>query len=203
MEIVTESLTILSQLEIVGSDFELDLPGYGGVFGKGVFAAVGQGMAIFFALIIVVWVGLGLYGGFTIISSFGDPQKIEKGWKIIKSIWIGITYLLVFFSMITVLAVYIGIGAPWDWPTNLQQCARGGPAPGRFYFQGKFVPDSTHPQGAVRKSYSELAEEYKTTNPAMTRVYVLCCDNGNDRYIGLSGVNAAIPECEVNSVEDL
>lgn len=192
-------ITKFLQYGIPGTDIILDLPSFGGWFSNGIFSAIGQGLFLAIALLVVVWVGFSLFGAYSIISSFGDPQKIEKGWKTIKSVWIGISYFLIFFVVITSLAVFLGVGAPWDWAENLQQCNDGGPAAGRFYFQGKLEPDSTDPQRFVRKSYSEQIQEYRENNPSITKVYVLCCEDGDVESIGLTGVNAARPGCEINS----
>jgi hypothetical protein len=196
-------LPILSQYSIPGTEIGIDLPSIGGWFTKGIFSAIGQGMYIFIVLMVVVWVVFSMYGAFSIISSLGDPQKIEKGWKTIKSVWIGISYFLMFFVVITLVATFVGMGAPWNWAENLQQCQDGGPAAGRFYFQGKFVPDPNDPQGFVRKSYSEQVSEYKELNPIMTKVYVLCCDDAGVESIGITGINFARAGCEVNSEKDL
>lgn len=191
-------LQIFNQVSIPDSGIILDLPNYGGIFQQGIFSAIGFLLFLALAILVVVWVGFSLYGAFRIISSFGDPQKIEQGWKTIKSVWIGISYFLFFFAIVGFVAVFIGIGAPWDWATNLQQCSNDGPAPGRFYFQGKVDASSS-----VRKSYSDQVKEYRSTNPSITKVYVLCCDDGNQQYIGLSGVNAATTDCRVNSTENI
>jgi len=201
--IIFEHIINLQGFEIPGIDIVLDLPSYGGWFGNGIFSAIGFALSIFFGFMIVVWVGLAIYGSYSIVSSLGDAQKVEKGWKIIKSIWIGITYFMGFFMIVSLIAVFVGIGSPWEWAENLQQCSKDGPAAGRFYFQGKYYPDPTNPEGYVRKSYREMVEEYRETNPVITKVYVLCCDDGDTEYIGLSGVNAAISECKVNSEKNL
>lgn len=193
----------LTQYGIPGTGLVLDLPSFGGWFTKGIFSAIGQGLYIAIALLVVVWIGFSLFGAYSIISSFGDPQKIEKGWKTIKSVWIGISYFLVFFVVITLLAVFLGVGAPWDWAQNLQQCNDSGPAAGRFYFQGKLEADPSDPQGFIRKSYSDQISEYRETNPSITKVYVLCCEDGDEKSIGLTGVNAARPGCEINSEIEL
>lgn len=167
---------------IPGTDIFFDLPSVGGWFTKGVFSAIAQGMAIFLGILVVVWVGFALYGAFSIISSMGDPQKIEKGWKTIKSIWIGISYFLMFFALIGLIAVFVGIGYPWDWAENLQQCSINGPAGGRFYFQGKTVIDADGKPVTV--SYKEQMDVFRMSN-AWRYVAVYCCEDTTGEYITL------------------
>lgn len=193
----------ITQFEIPGTVISLNLPSFGGWFTYGIFSAIGQGIYFLIAILVVVWIGFSMFGAYSIISSFGDPQKIEKGWKTIKSVWIGISYFLMFFVVITLVAGFVGMGAPWDWAENLQQCKTGGPASGRFYFQGKFEADPNDPQEFVRKSYSDQIREYRETNPAITKVYVLCCEDGDNESIGLTGINFARPGCQINSEIDI
>jgi len=193
MDMLSSSITIFNQFSIPGSDIVLDLPNYGGIFENGVFSAIGLGMFVFISILVVVWVGFTLYGAFSIISSLGDPQKIEKGWKTIKSVWIGISYFLLFFTVVSLVAVFIGVGAPWHWVDNLQQCANGGPAAGRFYFQGKV-------EGDKRLSYIELMNNFNVDNPAALNAYVLCCENNDRQYIDIVRFPSAPPAgCSVNS----
>lgn len=204
MEILLSLPLILIQgFEIPGTGIILDLPGFGGWFSNGIFSAIGFALSIFLAFMIVVWVGLALYGAFSIISSLGDTQKIEKGWKTIKSIWIGISYFMIFFMIISLLAVFVGIGAPWEWAENLQQCPQGGPAAGRFYFQGQYEGNPLHPEGFVRKSFQELLRDYRKAHPNLKKAYVLCCDDGDKEYIRLTGVNADVFNCKINSEHTL
>ena len=184
---------------IPGTGIFFDLPSVGGWFSKGVFSAIGQGMAIFLAVLVLVWVGFALYGAFSIISSMGDPQKIEKGWKTIKSIWIGISYFLIFFALIGLLAVFMGIGYPWDWAENLQQCDVGGPAGGRFYFQGKFEPSVTDPGDFDRLTYSDMLANYRKTNPFAEYMRVYCCEDADKEYITVGLSNTAPSGCEINN----
>ncbi len=188
---------------IPGTDIYLDLPSMGGWFTKGVFSAIGQGMSTFLAILVVVWVGFALYGAYLIVTSMGDPQKIEKGWKTIKSIWIGISYFLLFFMIVGLLAVFIGIGYPWDWAENLQQCSVGGPAGGRFYFQGKFKPDVANPGEFIRLTYSDMLTDFKKANPAAEFMRVYCCENADEEYVEVGLSNTAPAGCEVNSVTRL
>lgn len=194
---LSSSITVFNQFSIPGSDIVLDLPSYGGFFGNGIFSAIGQGLVIFIVVLVIVWVGFSLYGGYSIISSLGDTQKIEKGWKTIKSVWIGITYFLLFFAVISLVGVFVGIGAPWNWVDNLQQCANGGPASGRFYFQGKV-------DGGKRISYMQMASDFRKANPSAVNMYVICCENGGKQYIDVVRFSSAPPSgCSVNSSKSL
>jgi hypothetical protein len=194
-----ELFEILTQYSLPGG-IMLDLPNVGGWFSGGLFSAIGQGMFIFLALMVVIWIGFAIYGAFSIISSFGDPQKIEKGWKTIKSVWIGISYFLLFFAVIGLIAVFLGVGAPWRWAENLQQCSQGGPAAGRFYFLGNNEPDNTGK--IVRKSYMELLDEFKVKYQSERTVTanVFCCENGDRKYFQIERFSTPAPSnCKFNS----
>ncbi len=192
---------ISNQFYIPGTEFVFDLPSYGGFFSNGIFSAIGFLMFLFLAILVVAWLGFAIYGAFSITSSFGDPQKIEKGWKTIKSVWIGISYFLLFFLVITFAAVFMGVGAPWNWAENLRQCNQGGPASGRFYFQGKFEPDPNDPTKVIRKSYIELLDDYlESAGSTRPQYYVVCCEDGDTEYIDIIEFQSAIPsECALNS----
>lgn len=187
-----ELLDLYTQYNLPGGII-LDLPNVGGWFSGGIFSAIGQGMFIFLAIMLVVWIGFAIYGAFSIISSFGDPQKIEKGWKTIKSVWIGITYFLLFFAVVGLIAAFLGVGAPWRWAENLQQCAQGGPAAGRFYFQGIV-------ENGERIPVSEQLSKFASANTGADRAYVVCCESDTRKYITLQSNPATIGICEVNSV---
>lgn len=199
MNLTTVLTKIFSQVGIPGSGIVLDLPNYGGLFNRGIFSAIGQSMSLFMGFLVVVWVGFSIYGSFGIVSSWGDPQKIEKGWKTIKSVWIGISYFLLFFVIISLLGVFVGIGAPWNWADNLQQCARGGPAAGRFYFQGRT-------EGDQRLSYMQLMNDFRANNVttgALT-AYVVCCEDGDRQWIDIVRYQSAAPSgCSINSSKNL
>jgi hypothetical protein len=187
---------------IPGTGIFFDLPSVGGWFSRGIFSAIGQGMAIFLAILVVVWIGFALYGAFSIISSMGDPQKIEKGWKTIKSIWIGISYFLIFFALLGLVAVFMGIGYPWDWAENLQQCEVGGPAGGRFYFQGSYVADADDSTGFSTQPVSESLKSVMKQYPTSPRFNIICCDNA-----AFGPIVYAVPrtgsvpgECAVNAI---
>lgn len=177
---------LFTQYTIPGSDIFLDLPTFGGFFEKGFFSAVGMGMFFFLSLIVVVWVALGIYAAFLIISSFGAEDKIKKGWTTIKSVWIGITYMIGFFLVVTIVGVFIGIGSPWNWAENLQQCAAGGPASGRFYFQGV----------EVNGENITVSEQLSNLPPANYPVY--CCENGDVESV-VVGSGGASGNCQENS----
>ncbi len=194
---------IYNQVEIPGSGIVLDLPNFGGIFQNGIFAGIGFLLATFLLILIVAWVGFSIYGAFQIISSLGDPQKIEKGWKTIKSVWIGVSYFLLFFVIISAIAAFVGIGAPWRWAENLQQCAQGGPAAGRFYFQGKFEPDPNDPAGHVRVSFNEQLQRISSSSAPGFAVW--CCEVDGQEYIEVRSHYGAVPApmpsgCSVNSV---
>lgn len=192
--LLTNLVKIRNQLQITDTDLFLDLPSFGGFFNRGIFSAVGQGLAIALALLVIVWIGFSIYGTFNIISSLGDTQKIEKGLKTIKSVWIGITYFLAFFAVVSLLTVFIGVGAPWDWAENLQQCANGGPAAGRFYFQGKV---QTGPNGGSRRvSYLEQLKAYKKSTGT---VGVFCCESNGQQYIDVQYGTNPPSGCTLNS----
>ena len=197
-----ELLDILLQGYVIpGTEIGLDLPTFGGWFTKGIFSAIGQGMYIFIVFMVVVWVAFSLYGAFSIISSFGDPQKIEKGWKTIKSVWIGISYFLLFFVVITLVAVFIGMGAPWKWAENLQQCSVNGPAGGRFYFQGKDVEDPPGSGKFENVPVSKLMEDFKASpgGNSVSYIGVFCCETGDKQYIDVGNARNVPAGCTVNN----
>lgn len=189
------------QYGIPGTELVLDLPTFGGWFSGGIFSAVGQGIYIFIVFLVVVWVGFSMYGAFSIITSLGDPQKIEKGWKTIKSVWIGISYFLLFFVVITLLASFIGFGAPWDWAENLQQCDVSGPAGGRFYFQGKEVEDPPGSGNYENVPVNELIDDYKASpgGNSVSYVGVFCCESGDNEYIDVGNARNVPAGCRLNN----
>lgn len=186
-------LKIFTQYQIPDSDIILDIPQFGGLLTKGVFSAIGAGMFYFLIFLIVIWVAFAIYGAFLIISSFGTEDKIKKGWTTIKSVWLGITYFLAFFALITVISVFVGLGAPWSWAENLQQCAARGPASGRFYFQGKVDPIT-----GETITFSEQLSNISA--PGNYPVY--CCENTGVESVVI-GTSSATGNCELNSRIDV
>lgn len=204
--------TVIQAYQIPGTGFSLDLPSYGGFFANGVFSAIGLLMYLFLVVLIVAWVGFSLYGAYSIVGSMGDPQKIEKGLKIIKSVWIGISYFLIFFLIITFGAVFIGVGAPWNWAKNLQQCPPGGPAAGRFFFQGRTDPMQNPPPGTptsdlfITKPYNIMLEEFAEAHPTAVNklAHVACCeDDVKGEYIDIFLRQGDIPDtCQLAIIDD-
>ncbi|MFQ5493455.1 MAG: hypothetical protein ACE5DX_04820 [Candidatus Dojkabacteria bacterium] len=145
----------LNQVDIGG--VKLDLFNFGGIFSRGLLAAVGFFMSLFFTFLLVVWVGLSIYAALKIVASQGNPESIQGAMTTIRNIWVGIAMGLVFFVVLSFLGSMVGFGNIYQWANNLSQC--GGSGSGEFLFQVVESPE-------VRDMQEDGA----------TRIFVGCCE---------------------------
>jgi hypothetical protein len=134
----------------------LFLPNAAGIFGNGVLSAISFLLTLVLAFMVVAWIGLSIFAGLKIISSAGEPEKIESGTKTIKNIWLGIAIGIGFFAVMSVVGTFAGIGNVFEWYVNLAQC---GGADSKFLFQ--------------ERESQDVQDKFDSGS---TRVFVGCCD---------------------------
>lgn len=186
-----ENTKFTNQLVIPSTDFKYNAPRTG-VLQGGVLSAASFFVSIAFSIMIAVWVGLTMLAAFRIISGQGSQESREKGIKIIRNIWVGITSLVVFFAVISMVGVLIGFGSIYDWSTNLQQC----PGSGSFYFS------------ALENGKAKLEEEGIPPKAAA----IFCCptsetlvDVGGWEVIGVNNPDSTynFEDCEFFGAEEI
>lgn len=150
----------------------LDLPGYFGVFNRGIFSGVGFFLWLFLIFLFLLWVGLIIYAAFRMIVSQYEPQAFQTGAAFIKNALIGVTYAVVFFSLVSIGMIFFGLGAPWNWAENLAQCPADSPAPRRFYFQGLPVRNAATGDIDENIPYSEQIKDYQ----GIHALNIYCCE---------------------------
>lgn len=110
----------------------LRTPSAGGVFANGALGAVGYVLGYFFTALILIWIVYSLYAAYKILLSQGAEQDLQKGYTLIKNVWISITWGMIFFVAISIIGSFTGIGDITQWYYQLAQCGGG---TGSFYFQ--------------------------------------------------------------------
>ncbi len=153
-KLITPITNFRDQVNLSG--VTLYLPNVGGVFGNGILSAISFFLTIILALMVVAWIGLSIFAGLKIISSAGEPDKIESGTKTIKNIWLGIAIGIGFFAVLSVVGTIAGIGNVFEWYTNLAQCGGGD---SKFLFQ--------------ERESQEVQDKFDSGS---SRVFVGCCD---------------------------
>lgn len=108
----------------------INTPNAGGVFDNGALAAVGYFLGYFFAIMMFIWVVFSIYAAYKILLSQGSDKDMQKGFTLIKNVWISITWGMVFFVAISIIGSFTGIGDISQWYYQLAQCKGKG-----FYFQ--------------------------------------------------------------------
>lgn len=159
----TTFFKITNQLVIPSSDFEIAVPGSGGLFSGGLLSGLSILVSIFFAILIVIWIALSIYAGINIVRGYADQQLKEKGIQTIRNIWLGITSLVVFIAIISIAGSFIGFGNVFQWSDNLAQCNS---APGLYF--------SELEQGLREAEVEGTA----------TQVNVYCCPESDDALTG-------------------
>lgn len=179
-----------SQFTVGGTGIKLDWPFSGGLFAGGFYSGFGVILSIFFSFLLVAWVVIAIMAGYRIIMGMGEAKAYEEGYAKIKSIWIGISYFVIFFMIINLAGVFFGFGSVYSWAVNLSQCGPESPAPSRFYFQDD-----------VQTRMSDLAD----ANFKQADIY--CCstpDGVGELMVVIKGGHPSTSgTCELNQTIDL
>lgn len=79
----------------------------------------------------IYWIFLIIKSGFIIISSAGNPDKLQEGVKQIRAVLTSLAALFVFIIILIIAGNFFGIGSIWDWPNSFRQCSN---FDNKFYF---------------------------------------------------------------------
>lgn len=163
------------QLVVPSTEFIITPPSdTKGIFAGGLLSGVGALLSYAFTALIVLWVILSIYAAYTIITSAGDPQKVEKGFTIVKNVWIGGTSLLLFFVALMLISIFAGFGSVYNWSLYLRQC---GGSSGGYYF---------------KEVLEDVEFDESIIEDAQVKAY--CCDDGWKIVTGGGSVPA---DCEL------
>lgn len=170
-----------NQVVVPSTDFVLDAP-LSGISSGGVLSTIGTLAGAAFTVVLVIWVGISVWAALTIIRGSGDAQAQEKGFTMIKNIWLGISSLFVFFVVLSMIGTIFGFGSVYSWSENFLQCGSGYDG---FYF------------ATVETRKSELEDEGD-----VDQANIYCCPDVFDPLAG-SNIAAGWKVVDVNSVIDI
>ncbi len=181
------SYQLTTQFSVTGTGISLDWPFSGGLFAGGFYSGLGVVISIFFSALLVAWLVIAMSAGYRIIMGTGEAKAYEEGFAKIKSIWIGISYFVIFFMLINLAGVFFGFGSVYSWAINLSQCGPQSPAPGRFYFQD---------------DVQDQISTYKKNNFKTAQVF--CCPTADGvGEIKVTSLLSTPAGCELNQKLDL
>ena len=163
-------IRFLNQVVIPSTDFVIDAP-HTGVSSGGVLATIGTLAGAAFTIVLVIWVGISIWAALTIIRGSGDAQAQEKGFTMIKNIWMGISSLFVFFVILSMIGTIFGFGSVYSWSENFLLFVSGYDG---FYF------------AEVETKRAELIGQDDSNGEEYTHALVFCCpeDSGFDNISG-------------------
>ncbi|HEC65757.1 MAG TPA: hypothetical protein ENI23_10705 [bacterium] len=131
---------------------------------SGFYSLVGLISMTVFSLLIVVWLVVIGIGAFQIISSQGDEQKIQSGYKNVKNVFVGITIGMLFFIALSLVGTFLGFGNVYQWADKLAICELGEssiPAQRDDIFKFQFEEKTDIPEGAGIKCSSTFGWYYE------------------------------------------